>query len=425
MNLIKKIYRNTDEEKKVVAGNYLSLLVLQIANYLLPLIILPFLVRKLGTEKFGLIMFAQSLVLFLTVFVDFGFKLSGTREVSLVKDDKDKLSEIFSAIMLIKVGLIFSAFIILLAVVNIFTRFRIDSEVYYLSFGVVIGQALFPVWFFQGIEKMKFITIINISAKVIFTLLVFIFVKGESNYILVPIFNSLGFIIAGVFGLWFSFKYIKFKKPTLSTIKRYLSESYSLFISNFAISLYTASNVFILGLFAGNAIAGVYASMEKLVIAIKNIYMPLYQALYPWLSKQPDQKKRDIVKKIRTKIFIVSLLVTVFILLFGETIISVIYNNKLISNYFNIFKILSFISIFSALNMLYNALYFPSIKKYTLRMNILISGGVFNFGLSLLLVYYFGIYGTAFSVVSTELFLLILGTIYFNKSIKSIKEKTP
>ena len=117
------------------------------------------------------------------------------------------------------------------------------------------------------------------------------------------------------------------------------------------------------------------------------------------------------------------MLITIVILLFGNTLLLVIYDNKLITNYAIIFKLLSLISIFSALNMLYNTLYFPSIKKYKIRMNILISGGIFNLLISLILVYYFGIYGTAFSVVSTELFLLILGIYFFNKTVKIKKEE--
>ncbi len=138
-----------DQDKKTVTGNYLSLAILQVTNYLLPLLILPFLVRILGTEKFGLIMFAQALTTFLFVFVDFGFNLSGTREISLARNNQQKLSDIFSAIMVIKIGLILIALLFLIIIVNTFSRFNADSEIYYLSFGVVFGQALFPVWFYQ------------------------------------------------------------------------------------------------------------------------------------------------------------------------------------------------------------------------------------------------------------------------------------
>jgi len=404
-----------DKEKKVVAQNFFSLVLLQGANYILPLLILQYLVRVLGAEKFGLVMFAQSLALFLTVFVDFGFNISGTREISLARENKEKTGEIFLAIMFIKLGLLIIAFSILYLIINTFTRFSIDSEVYLFSFGVVVGQALFPVWFFQGIEKMKFVTFINILAKVIFTILVFFLVKSEDDYFKVPIYNSLGFIFAGIIGFGLSFKYFKYKLPTFNLVKRLLVESSSLFVSNFATSLYTASNVFILGLFSGNIIAGVYASMEKLILAVKNVYIPLYQALYPWVARQEDVQKTKVVNKIMPPVFIVSTLITLVILVFADNILSIVYDDILITSYANIFRILSFISIFSGLNMLYNMLYFPAIKRYKVRMNILVFGGLFNMIMNLILVQFFGIYGVAIIVTITELILIFIGYYYYKK----------
>ena len=422
MNFLnKKFNKLLEGDKKIVAGNYLSLLVLQGANYILPLLTLPFLVRVLGAEKFGLVMFAQALATFLTVFVDFGFNLSGTREISLARDEKQKLSKIFSAILIIKTALIIVALLLLFAIVNLFTRFSVDADVYYLSFGVVVGQALFPVWFFQGIEKMKFVTLISILAKVIFTILVFVLIGQESDYMMVPIFNSLGFIVAGILGLILSLRHVSFKWPGFTLIKNLIVESSSLFVSNFAISLYTSSNAFILGLFTGNTIVGVYSSMEKLILAIKNMYSPLYQALYPWLSKQNELKKIDIINKFRPIILGMGLSITILILLFGETILNIIFGNELINSYSIIFKILSFIAIFSGLNMLYNSLYFPAVKEYKTRMNILIVGGIFNLILSLILVKPFGIFGTAYTVISTEALLLIIGLSVFNKYVKRIR----
>jgi PST family polysaccharide transporter len=416
MNLPKKAAAFLkDDEKKVVAQNFLSLLVLQGANYILPLLILPYLVRVLGAEKFGLVMFAQSLAIFLTVFVDFGFSLSGTREISLARDNKDKTGQIFLAIMFIKIILIFIALLLLFFIVSTFSRFTIDKEVYLLSFGVVIGQALFPVWFFQGIEKMKVVTFINILAKLIFTVLVFILINNQADYFKVPIFNSLGYIVSGAIGFAMSFKHFNIKYPTFGLIKQLFKESSSLFVSNFATSLYTASNVFILGLFTGNVIAGIYSSMEKLVLAVKNVYVPLYQALYPWVARQKEIEKANIIKKITLPVFVVSTLITIFILIFGKSILDYVYDDSLISSYAYVFKILSFISVFSGLNMLYNMLYFPSIKRYKVRMNILIFGGLFNMTMNLIFVQFYGIYGMACIVAITELVLVFIGYYYFDK----------
>lgn len=412
--MFKKYFQKTDN--KVIASNYMSLLILQAANYILPLLVLPFLVRVLGADKFGLVMFAQSLAVFLTVFVDFGFNLSGTREISLARNDKKKCSEIFNAIMIIKFLLIILAFGLLLLLVNTFTRFSVDKEVYLFSFGIVVGQALLPVWFFQGIEKMKFLTFVNISAKLTFTLLVFILIRDESDYMYVPVFNSLGFIIAGLFGFLLCFKYIDLVLPSYILIKRLIFESFSLFISNFAVTLYTSANVFILGIFTGNTIVGVYASMEKLILAVKNIYSPFYQAIYPWLSKQKDEFKASYVNKILPFILLSGSIITIIIFLFGDLILHLVYNDELIESYFSVFQILSFIAIFSGLNMLFNTLYFPAIKKYRLRMKIMITSGIINLLLSVLLAKSFGIYGVAISVTFTELILLIIGYYFFKKN---------
>ena len=126
----KSNFKNFFNDNKVVISNYFSLTILQAANYILPLVILPFLVRVLGAEKFGLVMFAQSLCVFLVVFVDYGFNISGTREIAIHKEDKAKISEIFSAIMIIKMGLILTALFLLFIIVNTFSRFRIDATIY-------------------------------------------------------------------------------------------------------------------------------------------------------------------------------------------------------------------------------------------------------------------------------------------------------
>ncbi|MFX7844873.1 oligosaccharide flippase family protein, partial [Acinetobacter baumannii] len=85
---------------------------------------------------------------------------TATREVAVHKENNEKLNEIFSSIMIIKFFLLVISFIILLVLVSFFEKFSADPELYFLTFGTVLGQVLFPIWFFQGIEKMKYITII-------------------------------------------------------------------------------------------------------------------------------------------------------------------------------------------------------------------------------------------------------------------------
>jgi PST family polysaccharide transporter len=409
-----------DNEKKIIAKNYVALLFIQGTNFILPLIIFPYLVRTLGSEKYGLVMVAQSVALFLTIIVDFGFNISATREVANLKNDKEKLSQFYWNVFSIKLALIIVTFLLLLGLIICVDKFSVDPLVYLFSFGLVLGQAIFPTWFFQGIEKMQVITIVNVAAKLFFTISLFFVVLSPADYEYVPIFNGLGFVISGLFGFVFSLQYVKFVFPKLSQVKEIIENSSSLFFSNFAVSLYTSSNTLILGFFAGDSIAGVYASMEKLILAIKSMYSPFYQAIFPNLSTKPYDEIRSYIDKMRIPIGFLGLVISIIIFFGAKQILMLAFDDAIIVGYSLVFQILGLISILSSLNMLYVTLYFPSIKKYKIRMKILISGGFLNLIIALSLVKFYTIYGVAISAVTTELFILLLAVYFYYKKTKKI-----
>ena len=170
--------------------------------------------------------------------------------------------------------------------------------------------------------------------------------------------------------------------------------------------------------FAGDSIAGVYASMEKLILAIKSMYSPLYQAIFPNLSTKPYDEIRSYIDKIRIPIGFFGLVISIIIFFRAKEILMLAFDDALIVGFSPVFQILGFISILSSLNMLYVTLYFPSIKKYKIRMKILVSGGFLNLIIALSLVKFYTIYGVAISAVITELFILILAIYFYDKKIK-------
>jgi len=121
---IEKILLNPT--RKTLLENFLSLSFLQVANYILPLVTLPYLIRVLGPEKFGLIAFAQAFIGYFQILTDYGFNLSATREISINREDKDKVSEIFSSVMIIKIFLFIFSLLIILFIVFFFDKFRGD-----------------------------------------------------------------------------------------------------------------------------------------------------------------------------------------------------------------------------------------------------------------------------------------------------------
>jgi len=405
------------EDNKRLLTNFLSLSVLQGANFILPLISLPYLVRILGTEAFGLVMFAQAVIMYFVILTDYGFNLSATREISIYRDNIEKVAEIFSTVIFIKFILLLVSFILLSIIIFSFEKFRTDWYIYYLTFGMAIGQVLFPVWFFQGVEKMKYITILNIIAKLIFTVSIFIFIQKVEDYFYVPILNSLGFIVAGLISLWIVFHDFKIRlvAPNYKSVRNMFFESSNLFISNLSVTLYTASNTIILGLFTDNNTVGIYASIEKLVLAIKNLYVPLYQALFPWLSKKHKDDIAPIIKKMIPYIALIGVFFTVVLVIFAKEILTLVYNRAEIIEYATVFQIMALISIFASLNMLFNMLYLTSVKAYKERMAVMLKSGLFNLITVIILTYFYSLYGTAIAITSTELLLLLFGFYYFKK----------
>lgn len=333
----------SSEDKKNLINNYLSLSVLQGANFIIPLIILPYLVRTLGAETFGLVMFAQAFILFFNVIVDFGFSLSGVREVSVNRDNHQKLEEIFNAIMAIKLMLITISFIIMLGIIAIFERFTNDYTLYLITFGWVIGQALFPIWFFQGIEKMKYITIFKVSAQLLSLVAIVIFVNNPNDYLLVPLFNSLGFIAVGVISIIIILKEFKFKLfiPKFNILSDYFKESSHFFLSRAAVSIYTSSNAFVLGLFTNNTMVGYYSIAEKLYIALQALYMPIVNVLYPYISKERNVK---LFKKIFKLAIVFNFVLISGLYLIAPYLVELISGNQIIES-IEVFRIFLLVAI--------------------------------------------------------------------------------
>jgi PST family polysaccharide transporter len=347
INRIKNLAKT--EDKKRLLGNFFSLSVLQAFTYILPLLTLPYLVRVLGVENFGLVMFAQAFIMFFNILVDYGFNLSATREVSIHRDNKEKLTEIFSSVMSIKFILIGASFMLLSIMVFSFEKFSQHWELYYLSFLMVIGQALFPIWYFQGLERMKYITIVNITSKLIFTIAIFIFIQNESDYIIVPILNGLGFILSGIIAQYIIFNKFNqtFKFKTLK-LKEHFKNGFHVFLSISSSTVLSATPILLIGTFLDYTMAGYYSAFEKLVSAIKSFFYIINQTFFPRLSKiftEDTSKYKTIWKKLSITTIISSILVYIILLIVSEFFIKYYLGQNFIE-YMYIFYILAFSIIF-------------------------------------------------------------------------------
>jgi len=376
--------------RKRLTGNFFSLSILQALNYILPLITLPYLVRVLGPEKYGLISFAQAFIAYFTILTDYGFGLSATREISIHRDNKEKVSEIFSSVMTIKFFLGILSFIILAVILAFIPRFGNDWLIYIFTFGTVLGNILFPVWFFQGMENMKWITILNIVSKTIFTICIFIFIREMADYPYVALISSLGYLVAGIISLRIVFKNfkIKFVLPKLESIKHQLKEGWHIFASNIAISLYTTSNTFILGLFTNNTIVGYYSGAEKIVKAVQGLISPISQTIYPYLSKLATgskEKALNFLNKLLKLLGIGSFIASILIFILAPFIVKIILGNQYQQSILPL-RILSFLPFIVVLSNIFGIQTMLTFNMKNSFLKILTLAAILSISLSLILV---------------------------------------
>ena len=423
---VKKVMKfELDNDKKRLLENFISLSVLQGANYILPLITLPYLVRVLGPEKFGLIAFAQAFIQYFNILTDYGFNLSATREISIHSEDKEKVSEIFSSVMVVKFALLILSFIIMTVVVFSFEKFRKDWLVYYLTFGVVVGQVFFPVWFFQGMERMKYITFLNTLAKVMFTIAIFIFVRKVSDYLYVPLLNSLGFIIVALLSLGIVFRKfrVRFKFPSKGELFFQLNQGWHIFVSVIAISSYRNFNIFALGLFANNFVVGNYAIAEKILKAIQGLQNPVGQALFPFLSKKFSniqiKNAVEILAKYSKFVFVIYFFLFVIVFFLSPFFIKLASSKNLEDSLFDL-RILSFVILIGGLNYYFGILGLISLGFKKEFSDVVSRTGLFNIIIGIILIYFLKDIGASITLVLSES-LLLYQLIYQNLRLLNIK----
>ncbi|PQQ42966.1 flippase [Photorhabdus luminescens] len=409
-------------EKKTLLSNIFSLALLQGSNYIFPLLTIPYLVRVIGPENFGLLAFATAIITYFMLITDYGFDLSATRQIAINRKKPKKISEIFNSVMLIKITLMSISFIIMLVFVFSFEKLREHYNIYLLTYGMVIGQVFSPTWFLQGMEKMKYITYLNILSKTAFTLLIFILVKDKQSYWIVPLLTSLGFICPGIISLIIIRKQFKieFFFPPLQEIKKQLYDGWHVFFSSISISLYTVSSTFILGLFTNNTTVGYFSAADKLIQAAKGIYQPISRAIFPLISKKSYYNKEMSLLFIKRITIIAGggmLIVSLFIFIFSEQIVNMILGKQYVESII-LLKIMSFLPFIITLSNIFGIQTMLNFD-YKSEFNKIISfAAIIGITMSLILVPAYNALGTAITMLSVELIVTIAMFTFIKARIK-------
>jgi len=416
-NSVVKHYRHLIE-------NFLSLSILNGLNFILPLITLPYLVRILGPDKYGAVSFATVIVQYIVLISNYGFQYSATSQISQKRTDLKKITEIFNAVIFIRISLAL-ILTLLLFCFGIFVKKIFDERLmYFFSIGIIIGDIFIPTWLFQGFEKMKFITLANFTAKVIFTLLIFIFIKVKSDYPLVLLINSFGYLLSGILSMLLVFYIFKIKPglAKLKDIKEQLVEGWHVFVSTLNINLYRNANTLIIGALTNNSIVGIYSSGEKIVKALQSVFSPFLDTIFPYLSNkfsfQTKTKSIENIFTISKYYSIILFLVFLLVFAFASVLVKLLLGPDF-QDAHKVIRVLSPIIIIGGLNYLFGIVGMINLDGKKEFTKFVIISGLSNIVITFSLVPFLSYIGASIGVLFSEFSLFVLCLTWLHKKSKA------
>lgn len=383
-----------DQHQKVLIKNFSYLFILQVFSYIFPLLTIPYLAHVIGVSGFGKIAFAAAIIVWFQTIVDWGFNYTGTRDIARNKDDLNIVSSIFSNIFWIKICLAIISFIFLLILTTFVSYFKENQLLLIITYFLIPGRILFADWFFQAIEKMKFITILDLVSKLIFTLAIFIFIKKSQDYIIQPLLLGMSYMLVGLISLIliiFKFK-VKIISPNFKQMIDILKNSSNIFLNNLVPNLYNSFSSVLLGMWSGAVSNGLLDAGTKFANIAQQFTNIISRVFFPFLSRNLD--KHDIYVKINIALAFVA---SILLFLTAPIIIRIFFTPEFYPS-ITILKIMSWSIFFLALNSSYGLNYMILNGFEKVLRNITFICSFIGFLLAFPLIYFYDAIGAAITI---------------------------
>lgn len=268
--------------------NFTYITALQLFVMFTPLITYPYLIRILGSELYGWVITAQVVASYCSIFIDFGFKSVSARHVAKFRDNREKLSEIISSILFVQVVLWFIALIGYVLLIYLVSSFRQHLYLFLFSFALTFNELLFPQYYFQGIEKMKYIALLNVVIRSIFVILTFVLIRSADDYIFVPLLSAIGYVIGGVWALYIIFieDKIHFQIPSFRMAMYYFKDASPIFFTDVICTIKDKLNYLLLGTFVGVGQVVIYDLGSRLSNILTKPTTIISTVLFPKIAKE-------------------------------------------------------------------------------------------------------------------------------------------
>lgn len=354
-------------------------------------------------DGFGKIAFASAIIIWIITICDWGFNYTATRDIAQQRNDYQKITEIFWNVMWARLMLMALSFVALVLAIFFVPIFRENASIILVSFLLVPGHIIFPDWFFQAMEKMGFITLLNLISKLIFTVAVFVFIKDKDDFILQPLFISLGSMASGIFALYIiiiKWK-IRIQKPQVKNIIHTMKGSTDVFINNFTPNLYNSFSFILLGSFGSSAATGILDAGTKFVDTSQKFMNIIGRTFFPFLARRMDRHDQYVKLNLYVSLFIS------FILFFlSSSIIKIFYT----SEFQSAITVLRILSVTIFLMSIRNAFgtHFLLLKGYEKSLkSITFWCSIVGLALSFPLIYYFDFIGAAINILLVKMLMAV------------------
>lgn len=301
------IYQFRNFFKDKLAQNIFLLYGVQFSKYLLPLITIPYLARVLGPTSLGLLFIVQAYVVYIGMLVEYGFNIAGTGEVARYRNQPDKLIDFLAGVMGAEFWLILCGMGLTFVVQQWIPSFKSHPAILWSGMFWMLTQALSPLWYFAGLERLGFVAVMDMSVRILYSLGVIVFIKSPEDAWKVLGIQGVASFLSMVIMLTLVYREVPFRFPTKSLIWKALKKGWTMFLFLSADRLYKTASAFILSLFVSPTIVGYYAGAEKLGQVMPEFLNPITQVLYPKLSNLAHHSPVKAAKLARTGIIITTI----------------------------------------------------------------------------------------------------------------------
>lgn len=281
---------------------------------LFSLLVLPYLISRIGITQYGVIVFALAFVAYFKTIVNFSFDVTAVRSISSNQENTNEINRIVSEVLRTRILLLLCTFVPGMIIIYLVPDFNEHLSIFLIVFSTLIGYALYPEWFFIGVEKMEYIAVMMISLKILHVISIFIFISEPSDsWIYAIILSAEQFFLAltGLITMYFKF-HIKQTAVPLSKIRKLLKSNISLFLNQLLPNLFNNTATLLLGFFHGATATGTFGIIRKLTRPGKNFLTIVTSVFFPAINRDKEN-----TAKYRTTQWILTVAIIIIICAFA------------------------------------------------------------------------------------------------------------